>query len=80
MKSLEIVRNFVDEGNKAQLAATKEFSVHDGNKNVDMLGTYSPVTGARLGGSGAEAAAARLIAESSRCSVRRACWRCWRYC
>ncbi len=44
MKNLEIVRNFVDEGNKAQLAATKEFAVHDGNKNIEMLGTYSPVT------------------------------------
>ena len=27
MKNLEIVRNFVDEGNKAQLAATREFAV-----------------------------------------------------
>ena len=43
MKSLEIVRNFVDEGNKAQLAATKEFVVHEGKNNVEMLGTYSPV-------------------------------------
>jgi len=44
MKSLEIVRNFVDEGNKAQLAATKEFAVQDGKASVEMLGTYSPVT------------------------------------
>jgi HD-GYP domain-containing protein (c-di-GMP phosphodiesterase class II) len=44
MKKLEIVRNFVDGGNKAQLAATKEFSVTEGNENVEMLGTYSPVT------------------------------------
>ncbi|MFZ0539705.1 MAG: HD domain-containing phosphohydrolase, partial [Candidatus Sulfotelmatobacter sp.] len=44
MKSLEIVRNFVDEGNKAQLAATKEFAVQEGKDNVEMLGTYSPVT------------------------------------
>ena len=43
MKSLEIVRNFVDEGNKAQLAATKEFGVHEGKRNIEMLGTYSPV-------------------------------------
>jgi HD-GYP domain-containing protein (c-di-GMP phosphodiesterase class II) len=43
MKSLEIVRNFVD-GNKAQLAATKEFAVQQGTKSVEMLGTYSPVT------------------------------------
>jgi HD-GYP domain-containing protein (c-di-GMP phosphodiesterase class II) len=44
MKSLEIVRNFVDEGSKAQLAATKEFAVHEGTRSVEMLGTYSPVT------------------------------------
>jgi HD-GYP domain-containing protein (c-di-GMP phosphodiesterase class II) len=44
MKSLEIVRNFVDEGNKAQLAATKEFDVREGRNSVEMLGTYSPVT------------------------------------
>jgi HD-GYP domain-containing protein (c-di-GMP phosphodiesterase class II) len=44
MKKLEIVRNFVDGGNKAQLAATKEFSVSNGKDNVEMLGTYSPVT------------------------------------
>jgi len=44
MKSLEIVRNFVDEGTKAQLAATKEFAVHEGRNNIEMLGTYSPVT------------------------------------
>jgi HD-GYP domain-containing protein (c-di-GMP phosphodiesterase class II) len=44
MKKLEIVRNFVEGGNKAQLAATKEFSVSNGKDNVEMLGTYSPVT------------------------------------
>jgi HD-GYP domain-containing protein (c-di-GMP phosphodiesterase class II) len=44
MKNLEIVRNFVDEGNKAQLAATKEFDVREGKNSVEMLGTYSPVT------------------------------------
>jgi HD-GYP domain-containing protein (c-di-GMP phosphodiesterase class II) len=43
MKHLEIVRTFVD-GNKAQLAATKEFAVREGPNNVEMLGTYSPVT------------------------------------
>lgn len=44
MKDLEIVRNFVDEGNKGQLAATKEFAMREGNDSVQMLGTYSPVT------------------------------------
>ena len=43
MKSLEIVRNFVDEGNKVQLAATKEFAVAEGKNSIEMLGTYSPV-------------------------------------
>ncbi|HET9407697.1 MAG TPA: HD domain-containing phosphohydrolase [Candidatus Sulfotelmatobacter sp.] len=44
MKNLEIVRNFVEQGNKAQLVATKEFTVRDGKDKTDMLGTYSPVT------------------------------------
>ncbi len=45
MKNLEIVRNFVDGGNKAQLAATKEFTVNPGRgkDSVEMLGTFSPV-------------------------------------
>jgi putative nucleotidyltransferase with HDIG domain len=44
MKNLEIVRNFADEGSKAQLAATKEFSVREGHDTTEMLGTYSPVS------------------------------------
>jgi HD-GYP domain-containing protein (c-di-GMP phosphodiesterase class II) len=44
MAKLEIVKNFVDEGGKAQLAATKEFKISDGKHTIDMLGTYSPVT------------------------------------
>src|SRR5277367_2183411 len=49
MTHFEIVRSFVDEGSKAQLAATREFAVSDGqNKDgkdtTEMLGTYSPVT------------------------------------
>jgi HD-GYP domain-containing protein (c-di-GMP phosphodiesterase class II) len=44
MKNIEIVRNFVDGGNKAQLAATKEYTISNGAEKVDMLGTYSPVT------------------------------------
>jgi len=44
MKNIEIVRNFVDQGNKVQLAATSEFVVREGKENVEMLGTYSPVT------------------------------------
>jgi len=43
MKDLDIVRSFVDQGNKAQLAATKEFTLNDSAKTA-MLGTYSPVT------------------------------------
>ena len=44
MGKFDIVRSFVDEGSKAQLAATREFTVHDGKNNAEMLGTYSPVT------------------------------------
>ena len=43
MKKLDIVRNFVDSGNKAQLAETREFIVNNGSEHVEMLGTYSPV-------------------------------------
>jgi HD-GYP domain-containing protein (c-di-GMP phosphodiesterase class II) len=43
MKSLEIVKNFVDEGSKGQFAATKEFTIQDGKESIEMLGTYSPV-------------------------------------
>ena len=44
MKNLDIVRNFVEGGNKAQFSATMEFRIGDRDKQVDMLGTYSPVT------------------------------------
>ena len=43
MKHLDIVRNFVDSGNKAQLAPTIEFTMKTGSERVEMLGTYSPV-------------------------------------
>jgi putative nucleotidyltransferase with HDIG domain len=44
MAKIEIVKNFVDEGGKAQLAATKEFNIYEGARKIGMLGTYSPVT------------------------------------
>jgi putative nucleotidyltransferase with HDIG domain len=45
MTNLEIVRNFVEQGGKAQMvAATREFTVSAGKKSTVMLGTYSPVT------------------------------------
>ena len=44
MKNLDIVRNFVESGNKAQLAETREFSKSAGSEHIEMLGTYSPVT------------------------------------
>jgi HD-GYP domain-containing protein (c-di-GMP phosphodiesterase class II) len=44
MKNLEIVRTFIDGGNKAQIIATQEFTVSSGTEHVAMLGTYSPVT------------------------------------
>ena len=44
MKNLDIVRAFVDGGNRAQLAETREFDVQAGKERVQMLGTFSPVT------------------------------------
>jgi HD-GYP domain-containing protein (c-di-GMP phosphodiesterase class II) len=48
MSHFEIVRSFVGEGSKAQLAATREFVIVSGNGKkkdaIEMLGTYSPVT------------------------------------
>ena len=44
MSHFEIVRSFVGEGAKAQLAATREFTIRDGQNETEMLGTYSPVT------------------------------------
>ena len=45
MTNLDIVRNFVDQGSKAQfVAATNEFNVGQGKNAVKMLGTYSPVS------------------------------------
>jgi HD-GYP domain-containing protein (c-di-GMP phosphodiesterase class II) len=44
MTSSDIVRSFVDDGAKAQLAATREFAVRDGANKTEMLGTYSPVS------------------------------------
>ncbi len=45
MTNLEIVRNFVEQGGKAQMvAATREFTVNSGKNKTVMLGTYSPVT------------------------------------
>jgi HD-GYP domain-containing protein (c-di-GMP phosphodiesterase class II) len=43
MTNIEIVKNFVDLGGKAQVRATKEFKHAEGKESVDMLGTYSPV-------------------------------------
>jgi HD-GYP domain-containing protein (c-di-GMP phosphodiesterase class II) len=46
MTHFDIVRSFVDEGSKAQLAATREFAIRNDNEKgtTEMLGTYSPVT------------------------------------
>ena len=44
MTSSDIVRSFVDEGAKKQLAETREFAVRDGKNKTEMLGTYSPVS------------------------------------
>ncbi len=39
----EIVKNFVDQGGKAQVRATKEFTIKRDHEETAMLGTYSPV-------------------------------------
>jgi HD-GYP domain-containing protein (c-di-GMP phosphodiesterase class II) len=44
MSHFDIVRSFVGEGAKAQLAATREFTINSGTNPTEMLGTYSPVT------------------------------------
>jgi HD-GYP domain-containing protein (c-di-GMP phosphodiesterase class II) len=44
MKNLEIVKSFVERGNKAQFAETKEFTIRNGSEREEMLGTYSPVS------------------------------------
>ncbi len=44
MKNLEIVKSFVERGNKAQFAETKQFTIRNGSERVEMLGTYSPVS------------------------------------
>jgi putative nucleotidyltransferase with HDIG domain len=44
MSSSEIVKNFVDQGSKAQMvAATREFNLTQDKTTIRMLGTYSPV-------------------------------------
>jgi HD-GYP domain-containing protein (c-di-GMP phosphodiesterase class II) len=44
MNHFDIVRNFVEQGSKAQLSATREFTIGKGKEATEMLGTYSPVT------------------------------------
>ena len=44
MSNSEIVKNFVEQGAKAQMvAATREFNITQDKSSVKMLGTYSPV-------------------------------------
>src|SRR5260370_18933045 len=44
MSHFDIVRSFVGDGSKAQLAATREFTIRHGKDTTEMLGPYSPVT------------------------------------
>lgn len=44
MTSIEIVKNFVDDGGRARLVPTKEYTMTSGNRKIRMLGTYSPVS------------------------------------
>lgn len=43
MTRFEIVRNFVEQGQTKRLAATNEFRVYQGNRPIEMVGTYSPI-------------------------------------
>ena len=43
MTDLEIVKNWVEQGARRKLVATKEFNAQVGKNHVAMLGTYSPV-------------------------------------
>lgn len=44
MKNLDIVKTFVDRGNKTLFTETKEFMIRSGSNHIEMLGTYSPVS------------------------------------
>jgi HD-GYP domain-containing protein (c-di-GMP phosphodiesterase class II) len=44
MKTMEIVRSFVESGGRAQLVVTQDFTMGSGKNAVEMLGTYSPVS------------------------------------
>jgi len=45
MTNMEIVRNFVEQGSKAQMvAATREFNSSANGQQITLLGTYCPVT------------------------------------
>jgi putative nucleotidyltransferase with HDIG domain len=44
MTRFEIARNFVEQGQSKRLAATNEFRVYQGNRPIEMLGTYSPIS------------------------------------
>lgn len=43
MSRIDIVKNFVEQGGRTQLRATKEFKMREGGAEIEMLGTYSPV-------------------------------------
>jgi HD-GYP domain-containing protein (c-di-GMP phosphodiesterase class II) len=44
MKNFDIVKSFVDRGNKTLFVETKEFTINNGSDHIEMLGTYSPVS------------------------------------
>ncbi|HUQ49392.1 MAG TPA: HD domain-containing phosphohydrolase [Terriglobales bacterium] len=49
MTNNELVKNFVEQGSKGQLAVTNEFEIADHDQRVKMLGTYSPVNSLEWG-------------------------------
>jgi HD-GYP domain-containing protein (c-di-GMP phosphodiesterase class II) len=44
MTFIEIVKNFVDQGQTNHVVPTKEFDIIDGKQSIPMLGTYRPVS------------------------------------
>src|SRR5262245_1234600 len=43
MTKVELVKSFVDEGDKSQIAATREFNINEEGHSVPMLGTFKQV-------------------------------------
>ena len=75
MKNLDIVRNFVDGGNKAQFA--RDQGIHDARPAQSASKCSAPTARSRrwTGRWSCKSRSAKPIAASTRCSARPACWR-----